>query len=121
MNKEQSIAASVQHTATILAAQMRIASPPKRAFRKRDRTPGNRMRKERARMECVLIPIFGAVDLATIMSQPVLRDGARIYPAAVAGEHGEERIMKPGEIYEWNFPNGINNSGTVTKLPDPPK
>jgi hypothetical protein len=121
MNKEQAIAASVQYTATILAAQMRIAYPPKRAFRKRDRTPGNRMRKKRAQLECVLIPVFGAVDLATIMSQPVLRDSARIYPAAVTGERIKERIMKPGEIYEWNFPNGINNQGTVTKLQDPPK
>lgn len=109
--KKDVILQIISNTNRIIAEQIRIAYPPKRAFRKIDRTPGKRIKRNQAKMMLPIIAAIGGFELLKVQSQPIPKSP---FPSGKAP--GGEAIVGPGN-HSWLVPKkAIGNWGFKKNL-----
>lgn len=100
MTPEKTIAIqrTIIDTAAAIAANIKIAYPPKRAFKPIDRTPGKRKRKELAKLMMHTTAAIGRAQVMIIMAQPERKPNFKPGGIAMAGTGEEVIIMPDGSI-----------------------
>jgi hypothetical protein len=89
LQKATAVKDSLQSTIQALMPAMKKSFPRKRILKRAyGRYRLARIEKKAARMQALLIPVMGAIQLARIIQQPI----PRFKPGAVLGERGAEYV-----------------------------